>query len=214
MHFRSLRLAAALVTLGVTAAPAALSAQFPVSTGSNVVAGVDQAWQVSVNGGSSWFNAFVVTSPPGAWQANTAAYKWISFNAAGSGATGSPYIFRSTFDLTGYDPTTFGLDFRCAHDNFVGSYSLNGAAAVLNACGPDNNFQFGGTNVLNSGYVGGSNTIDFLVNGDNTTDGFLLSVDAVRAQRLGTSVTPEPATMALLATGLVSLTAMRRRKRA
>ena len=214
MTFRSVRVAAALLAIVATTAPSGLSAQLIRSTGVNLVLGRDQSWLVSTNAGVNFGAAFFVTTPPSPpWLANTGAYAWISATESGTGAPSGSYVFREVFDLTGYNASTFGFDFRCSKDNDGGTYKLNGSAASAAVCAPLNTYSFGSTVSLNSGFVPGSNTIDFFVTGDQTTDGFVLSVDAIRATPLGTSTVPEPATMGLLATGLVSLTALRRRKK-
>lgn len=213
MTFRSVRVAASLLAFVATTAPAVLSGQLIRSTGVNLLTGRDQSWSVSTDAGVSFGAAYFNTSPPGVWLADTPAYAWISATTTGTGAPSSSYIFREVFNLTGYNASTFGFDFRCSKDNAGGTYSINSGAASAAVCAAVNTYTFGSTVSLNGGFNAGSNTIDFFVSGDNTTDGFVLSVDAIRATPLGTSTVPEPATMGLLATGLVSLTALRRRKK-
>ena len=215
-HRSSLRTlgAAAALGLGLAIAAVPAHAQAPGSTG------VDPTWLLSWesalygNSSGGFFAAAIVTSPPGAWEPSTASYQWIGANASatldpagGDGAPNYVYTFRNLFDLSAFDASTFSLVFRCARDNELITYSLNGVARGEN-CGTG--FQFGPSQVLAGGFIEGTNTLDFTVTGDGTTDGLLVSID----QASQVSVTPEPASLALLATGLLGVVGVVRRKRA
>lgn len=204
--------------VGVAAAAVPASAQAPSSTGANVSGGQDQSWQVQyTNGnapsGSGFFNAYVVQGAPGVWETDTGAYQWISAAPDGSIGPNSNYTYQTTFNLTGYDPNSVSLVFRCAVDNNFVSFSLNGT--LTNAsCGDGNSsgFKFGSAQTLSSGFVAGVNTLSVNSTGDGSTDGFIMSVDRFSASPVTT--TPEPGSLALLGTGLVGLVpTLRRRKR-
>ncbi|MGH9719434.1 MAG: malectin domain-containing carbohydrate-binding protein [Bryobacteraceae bacterium] len=107
-------------------------------------------------------NAFIVInqSPIGAyWLAWGPQSNWIGPQAAA--ANGNPpgtYTYRTTFDLTGLDPTTAGLTGNFASDNNA-SIRLNGAPAGPNSLSSSAYTPF----TINSGFVAGVNTLDFVV---------------------------------------------------
>ena len=204
---------AATAALGLTLAIAPVGAQAPGSTGVDPTWLV--AWSSTLYGVSSpgLVPAAVVASPPGAWEPNTVFYQWIGANsratldpAGGNGAPNYTYVFRNVFDLAVGDVAGFSLVFRCARDNSLISYSLNGVVRGED-CGT--NFRFGANQVLVGGFVPGENTLDFIVTGDGTTDGLLVDMEQVGA----ITVTPEPATVGLLALGLVGVAGVVRRRR-
>jgi hypothetical protein len=77
-----------LAVLAALAPGAAIAQTPPANTGAfgNVNALFQDAlWQVSINGGATWSQAYQVQGPPGVWQTNTAAYSWISATSSGTG---------------------------------------------------------------------------------------------------------------------------------
>jgi hypothetical protein len=129
------------------------------------------------------------------------------------------FVFRQTFDLTGYDPATAVLTFQWAADDsgqggdrgtWVPKFKLNGGD-WYGWPGPSaETYDYGNESSLSSGFISGLNTIDFYVEGNGVTDGFELRKVSFIARE--SSAVPEPATMLLLGFGIVGLAGVRRFK--
>lgn len=134
---------------------------------------------------------------------------WIADKESGShGGVGNWtfFVFRQTFDLTGYDPTTARLTIRWAADDsgeigadrgsWIPAFSLNGGSFVnYPGSTPDHRIPTYGYCdwfTVSSGFVAGLNTIDFYVEGNGQTDGFGLQVQSFTAD------VPAPAGVAML----------------
>ena len=189
----------------------------------------DPGWSVAwehggYNDGVSTFNAVLANQPFGP------AYYWgveggvpmIANNSSGSnGGIGSYvyFVFQQSFDLTGYNPSTADLQFQWGCDDVPGAvgwtpeFSLNGGA--LQGAGTCGAYSLGSTVDLNSGFVSGINTIDFLVEGNGQTDGFELSTISFTARQSGPPPTgvPEPLTLSLFGAGFAGAAALRRRRK-
>jgi hypothetical protein len=128
------------------------------------------------------------------WISTGAASKWISIRA--DAATHNPegeYIYRTTFDLTGFDLGTVILTGQFAPDD-VGSIFLNNVATRVNVCCYYQWFPF----TLSSGFVAGVNTLDFVV--ENSGGG----PTGIRVDLAGSgdaSAVPEPGSWMLLIIG-------------
>jgi len=105
--------------------------------------------------------------PP--WAAQGPDSKWIAPKAdQSSGNAAGAYRYRTSFDLTGFDPATVELRIVLRSDNTVPEVLLNGANTGLTFT---NGFETASTQFLNSGFVAGVNTLEFLVNNEGGPTG-------------------------------------------
>jgi hypothetical protein len=92
---------------------------------------------------------------------NTATSRWISRLADESpGDAVGLYIYRTTIDLTAYDPTSVGLIANVAVDDELAAVRLNGAELGLTASGCTGFAVL----AINGAFQVGVNTLDFVVN--------------------------------------------------
>lgn len=205
---RAARPLAVAVGIALAASPALADPIFASTTAA--VGTVDPVWTVAAmhggyNDGQARFDEILASVPFGdawAWRVE-GPVTMLANNASGSnGGVGNYtyFVFRQTFDLTGYDAATADLEFRWASDDVPGAvgwtpaFSLNGAALQAGSSGA---YMLGAAVGLNSGFVSGLNTIDFYVQGNGQTDGFALSTLSFTAAPV-----PEPGSLLLLTFGL------------
>jgi hypothetical protein len=105
------------------------------------------------------------------------------------------FVFRQTFDLTGFDASTAKLTIRWAADDsgeifaargsWIPAYTLNGGPFVYYpGSSPSNRiptYSYSPWFTMSSGFISGLNTIDFYVQGNGQTDGFWLQVQSFTA---------------------------------
>lgn len=148
----------------------------------------------------------------GDWMADSSTSKWIAPTADQStftdaGHTGL-YVYRTTFDLTGFDPSTTVISGQWSTDNFGEDILINGiSTGFTHTDGSVSSFKFFTSFTITSGFRSGINTLDFEV--DNAPLGYLGGVynpTGLRVEMVGTATpVPEPSTLALLGIGAVSL---------
>jgi len=159
---------------------------------------------VSVPGGTT--NIRVRTSvggyPVGPWIGDDAISAWIGPNSdiTVDGPVGH-YDYRTTFDLTGLVPVNTSLTGQWSTDNEGIDILINGVSTGNTASG----FTTWSPFVINSGFINGVNTLDFIVNNDGGPTG-------LRVELSGTSsVAPEPTSLLLIGAGFVCLGLLRRK---
>lgn len=187
-------------------APCTLVAQGPISTGTTAPGTVDPAWYV-VTAPGSVADAFVLSRAGGV----PGSYGWIAVSPSGSVPGGAAdgnltrftYIFETSF--TGGGIT--GATFQCAVDDGFTSITLNGVVVTGGGCDLYNVT----TNRALTGFSAGQNVLRFTTTGNGVTDGLLVHFTSFDGE---VTMTPEPSSMILLATGLGGVVAVLRRKRA
>jgi hypothetical protein len=176
---------------------------------------VDTATFAPFKLGASDFNqAVAVTSRP----------LYIANNNTGTnGIIGNwtQFVFRQTFDLTGYDPASAVLKFKWAADDsgeiiatrgqWIPRFKLNdGVETFYPGSSPGARvptYNLSPLVTVSSGFISGLNTIDFFVQGNGVTDGFALETVSFTAN------IPVPAPLLLLGTGIVGLLGVARRRK-
>jgi len=135
--------------------------------------------------------------------------KWIyDADTADSGYRGYA-IFKTTFDLTGFDPSNTTISGSWAADQY-GSIYLNDQDTGI-SLGNKNWTQLNNFSIA-SGFITGINRLDFRVNLADGYDGLMVSNAQLTTVPL-TSPVPEPATLFLLSTGLMGLLGLSKRVR-
>lgn len=154
--------------------------------------------------------------PP--WVGDNTSSRWIGPNNTSQmiGPVGT-YRYETTFSLTGFNPSTASVTGNWSADNAGLNILINGTPLGLNT-GPGNGaFTSFHSFTVNSGFVGGLNTLDFVVNNANGRPGG--NPTGLRVEMNGTATAtavPEPDSLLLilLGTGLLGLAAWRLKKSA
>ncbi len=167
--------------------------------------GADPHWTLvggtAYNGGTN--NQFPI--PP--WISETTSYRWLNSTPSADADTGTAtYVYRLTFDLTGFNPATASFAGQFAIDNF-GTIALNGVTI-----GSSGGFSSFSNFSANSGFLAGINTIEVAASNSGGPGGALIEFTASDVTAAG--AVPEPAQWALMLGGFGLAGAAMRRRRA
>lgn len=144
--------------------------------------------------------AFVVQSPRPPVYVNTPTAQYIAPDPNqnfGECCTGGTYTYRTTFDLTGFDPSTANITGIWRTDD-------NGLNILINGTGT------GQTSVVHvdtafsvsSGFVSGLNTLDFSINNVSGPSGLRVSLSGTAD---AAATVPEPGSLLLMTLGFSGL---------
>jgi len=137
----------------------------------------------------------------GNWAANTSTAQWITPKLPEP--VNGAYNYDTTFTVTGALAGTKITGKLSADDEVVGVV-LNGVAVSPAITTPDQGFGSLYSFTITSGFVSGTNTLEFLtMNTHEVVTGLIVEM-------VGTSAIPEPTSIALLGIGLSGFLAFRR----
>jgi hypothetical protein len=179
--------------------------------------GVDNAGMVLPNGVNDPHYAFIAPSPivgaplvrtsaagfpimpSGPWLGDNTLSRWITPNPA-SGPVGT-YFVRTTFDLTGFDPSSAMITGMWTTDNNGVNILINGTATGFTT--PFKGFGMFFPFAINSGFVPGLNTLDFVYFEGGVIGGLRVQMTGT-ANPTGAEI-PEPGSLTLFGLGILGL---------
>jgi PEP-CTERM motif len=145
-----------------------------------------------------------VTFFNGAYLADGPTSRWISVNANGSSGGSGTYDFQLIFSLTGLNAATAQITGQFAADNHVSATKINGTTV---GGATNDSYSAYSSFSITSGFVAGTNTLDFLVLDDSAPMAFRVNNLAGTANPIDGSV-PEPSTWLTMGAGLLAVMGM------
>ncbi len=143
---------------------------------------------------------------PSVWFPNNSNSRWIWETATGQ-PTGVTRTFRTTFDLTGFDPNTASISGEWAVDNQGLDILINGISTGQTSSGFRNLDSFS----INEGFVSGLNTLDFIARDFGVISGFRVDSISGNAELITEpEPVPEPSSLLGLVVGLLGTASLKR----
>lgn len=142
---------------------------------------------------------------------NNANSQWLWETSSGRPAFVTR-TFRTTFNLTGFDPSTASLTGRWGADNIGVDVLLNGTSTGISLPDGTTTDNFASLHEFNigSGFQPGVNTLDFVVQDIGGRAAFRTELSGTANPATTTAPTPEPSSILLFALGGLGLLAHRR----
>jgi hypothetical protein len=194
-------LAGGVALVSAASVPAAQAASFTVyNTGLGNTGNPDANWSiVSAPSGMPKGAAIIFSKIPVMWLKNSAssASQWIGPSNGVDGTKADSlgtYVYRTTFDLTGFNATTARLVFKATSDNQTTAVALNGTTFDFTTSNTGYG-AFSAPFTLSSGFITGLNTLEFTVY--NSTR----SASGLRVEFLESSAAAVPEPLTLLGAG-------------
>ena len=141
--------------------------------------------------------------PIGPWLGDNSLSSWIGPNTDNLVGPGGLFTYQTTFDLNGLDHTTASILGRWATDDQGIDILINGTATGNTSA----SFGVFTDFTINSGFIAGVNTLDFVVTNGHGPTG--LRVEITNANAVAVD---EPYALALLGLGLLGLGINRNKK--
>jgi hypothetical protein len=208
-----------LALLAILSLPvAAMANPVPISgTGTSGLSNNDPNWTVTTPGGVT--TQGITISPNPGWgaqpsfNATPGATNWINASGSSSSADAAgDYTYTTTFNLSGLNLASVDIFGGWASDNNSELF-LNGVEiGSIPYAGSYNSFE---NFNITSGFNSGLNVLSIIVtngNGGSDLDGPTGLIAQVSGTANPITATPEPSSLALLGTGLLSLFGVARRK--